>query len=223
MAYVDKKMTETNMQVLRQYDGGMILQANVKPAAAQVAIFADGAIPAGRCCSRNSVGELELGVSGRRVPMWIWRRSDAPSTGSEYTPVSSATDLTFADGSTKQVLCFVGIEGLEIATTEYLKDSNNGNGTYAINALVSARMTSDSSYADDAARAAGAGKLFFYNVFYGAHAVVGVVSAVGNTYGIEPATGARRFGLTYLQIYTLYRPPVEGLVTGIPTNKTATP
>jgi hypothetical protein len=199
-------MVATNMQVLRSYDGDGNLQRIVKPAAAQEALFANGAIPAGRCMSLNSSGESELGVTGRRVPLWIFRRSNSPSGGWSGEAVASSSDLTWADGSNHAFLHFVGIEGLEIATTEFIDGQ-----TYTLNTLLSARMSDNAAYSTDAQRAAGAGVVYSTGVVHGAHPVVGVVSR----------TGYERFNRNYVTFYTLYRPPVEGLINGTPVNVTA--
>lgn len=211
-------MTASNLQVLRHYNGDGNLQRVVKPSAAQELIFkttGGTGIPAGRCCSLNASGEAELGVTGRRVPMWLWRSTDKPSGGWSGDPVSVAPGLTWADGSKHLFLFFVGVEGLEIATTEYIAGQ-----TYAYNTLVSARMSNNSAYSTDTERAAGAGKVYSTGVLHGAHPVVGVVSVPPGSYGVS-IEGIKRFGSDYLVLYTLYRPPVEGILNGTPTNSTA--
>lgn len=207
---MNPSMTPTNMQVLRSYDGEGNLQRNVEIAAAQEALFNGNGVPAGRCLSLNASGLGELGVTGRRFALWLFRNSTSPSGGWNGESAQTATGITWADGSKKQFLCFVGIEGLEIATTEFIA---GGGNTYAFNALISARMTNNVAFADDAARAANAGKIYANGVLHGAHPVVGVVSRPQGTY--------KQFGMDYVTFYTLYRPPVEGILDGTPTNSVA--
>jgi len=202
-------MTPSNLQVLRSYDGEGNLQRVIKPAAAQELIFKNtggGGIPAGRVCSINSSGEAELGITGSRVPMWLFRQTDRPSGGWQGEAVATATDMTWSDG----------IEGLEIATTEYITTGN----TYALNGFVSSLMSNHSSLTTDALRAASAGKVFTLDVVYGAHAVIGVVSQVPGSYGVT-SDGQKRFGRNYLVLYTLYRPAIAGLLTGTSTSVAA--
>ena len=204
-------MTRNNLQVLRAYDGGTVLQRNVKMNDAQSALFSNGAVPAGRCISLGSDGEGYLGVSGNRVPMWLFRSTDKPSSGMQGPPATTATEMTWADGSVNAVLAFVGLEGLEIATTEY-----NKNETFNFNDPLTARMSNNAAYSTDAARAANAGVVFKTGVVYGAHPVVGVVS--------DPPTGPnnyRRFDQPYLVFYTCWRPPVAGLILNTPVNVAA--
>lgn len=191
-------MTPSDLQVLRSYDGHGNLQKNLKPAAAQEALFADGAVPAGRCMSQNSAGEAELGCEGRDVPFWSFRRSDRPSGGWSGESPKTATTLTWQDGSNHQFLHFVGMQGLEIATSEFITGQ-----TYTPNTLVAAKKSNDSGYSTDDERAAGAGKIYSTGVLYGLNNVVGVVSS--------PAASFVRFGLSYVTLYTMYAPPIEGI------------
>jgi len=201
-------MTRNNLQVLRHYDGDGNLQRNVQMAAAQIALFATGAVPAGRCVSLGSDGLGYLGVAGSRVPLWLFRSTDKPSSGMQGPAAASATEMTWADGSVNAVLAFVGLEGLEIATTEY-----NKSETFNYNDLVACRLSTNAAYTTDTERAAGAGVVFKTGVVHGAHAIVGVVS--------QPPTGIgsySRFDNAYLCLWTCYRPPVAGLITGTPVN-----
>lgn len=200
------RFNATDLQVLRHYDGDGNLQRVMKIPAAVEATFADNAVPAGRVLSLNSAtGEADLGVPGKQVPMWLFRRTDRPSGGWKGEPATTATGLTWSDGSVEQFLCFVGIEGLEVATTEF-----DNAQTYNYNDFV---------IAPDGPKAIGlgwtldqAGRLTNQGVVYGAHPVVGVVSKIPGDYS--------RFNNTYLVVYTLYRPPIEGLLNGTPVNVT---
>lgn len=198
-------MTPTNLQVLRHYDGDGNLQRIIKPAAAAEALFAGAGIPAGRCMSLNASGEAELGVVGRRVPFWLFRNTTSPSGGWNGESAQTATDLTWADGSNHAFLFFVGIEGLEIATTEFIAEQ-----TYVYNTLVSSRAADNAALSTDALRRDNAGKIYSTGVVHGAHPVVGVVS--------KPIGAYSKFGLSYVVLYTLYRPPVEGLINATPVN-----
>ncbi|GIW89626.1 MAG: hypothetical protein KatS3mg109_0058 [Pirellulaceae bacterium] len=199
------RFNATDLQVLRHYDGDGNLQRNMEMESAAESTFSDGVVPAGRVLSLSTNGKADLGVPGKQVPMWLFRRTDRPSGGWKGESPKTATGLTWSDGSVKQFLCFVGIEGLEVATTEF--DSTR---TYNYNDFV---------IAPDAVKAAAlgwaadeAGRLTNEGVVHGAHSIVGVVSKKPGDYS--------RFNNSYLVVYTLYRPPVEGLLAGTPTNIT---
>lgn len=196
-------MTATNLQVLRHYDGNGPLQKILTPSAATKALFPTKAVPAGRVMHQNASGEAELGVGGTEVPFWSFRDSNRPSTGWSGESPKTATGLTWADGSSNGVLHFVGIEGLEIATTELAEAASN----FTNNSLVASRRTDDAAYSTNEERANGAGKIYTTGVLNGKDAVVGVVSAAPGSY--------TKFGNTYVTLYTLYRPPVGGLVDGL--------
>lgn len=204
--------TRHKLDVTRTLDGfESALIKHLKPAAAQELLFPDRGIYAGRCMSRNSAGESELGCSGRRVPYWIIRTSNLPSTGSFSSPVpiEQEVGLTVQDGAEHVVLHYAGIEGLEIATTEFLPAATTGVA-WAINQLVAA-PTSAVVGGSDAAKLAAAGVVTnAATVLHGRSAIVGVVSDVTLLTDMP-------HGVPMIQLYTLYRPPLEGVPAGVPT------
>ena len=197
-------MTKQKLDVLRSVDGfENVLVKNVIPSSAQEALFPARNMYAGRCVSRASNGEVELGAKGRRVPMFLFRGSGAPSTGSASSPVAVENEvgLTTQDGAEHRVLAYVGIEGLELATTEFIVSSGTN---YAINQFLKAPDATD--FSGDANILAGAGKITNHQVVYGKDAVVGITSEIAHR---------TPHGIPMLCFYTLFRPPVEGLPDGI--------
>lgn len=201
-------MTNHKLDVTRTLDGfESALIKNLTPSLAQEVLFPSSGIYAGRCLSRAANGDAELGVSGRRVPYFIFRTSNLPSTGSPSTNVAVTSDpgLTSQNGATHKVLCYAGIEGLEMCTTEF----NNASGTpYAINQFLTALPAS--SFVGNDNIVAGAGVLTNASVVHGKTPIVGIVS--------EPQTDPVSFAphqVPMLKFYTLYRPPIEGLPNGI--------
>lgn len=192
-------MTRHKLDVTRTLDGfESALIKNLTPSLAQEALFPNYGIYAGRCMSRAVGGDAELGVSGNRVPYWMFRTSNLPSTGSASSVLAVADEpgLTAQDGATHKVLHYAGIEGLEMATTEY----NASSGTaYAINQFLTALPAS--SFSTDPDIVAGAGVVTNAGVVYGKTPIVGIVS--------ETATVSPH-GVAMLKFYTLYRPPIEG-------------
>ncbi len=196
-------MSQHKLEVVKGIDGfeGTLVK-NLKPSAAQEVLFPNAGVYAGRCMSRNSAGETELGCAGRAVPMWQFRTSNLPSTGySDPISVDTAVDLTQQDGREHRVLYYVGIEGLELITTEYIVSTGTA---YAHNQFLKAPPAS--AFSGDANIVAGAGVVTNAAVVYGKDAVIGVVS--------ELSTLAT-YRVPMLQFFSLYRPPIEGLAAGL--------
>lgn len=196
-------MTAHKLEVLRSLDGFEgVLVKNLTPSAAQEALFPNSGMYAGRCLSRASDGSAELGVSGNRVPYWLFRTSNLPSTGmSSPVAVQNEVDLTYKDGRAHVVLCYAGIEGLELATTEFIASTGT---PYALNQFLTAPVAS--AFSTDPEKVAGAGVLTNLGAVYGKDPIVGVVS--------ESAKRAPH-KVDMLVFYTLYRPPVAGLANGL--------
>ncbi len=191
-------MTKNKLEVLRSTKDPARLVKSLKPDPTQEAMWGGAGIPAGRCLHRNAIGEMELGVIGRQVPFWLFRDTNKPSGGWSGDSVATSPGPTWADGSEHVLLHFAGIEGLEIATTEFIA------GSYAIHDLLTAPTVAGLS--TDAQRMATAGVVTKVGVVHGKTPVVGVV--------IEPAYYVPH-NINMLVFYTLYRPPIEGLPDGL--------
>lgn len=193
-------MTRNKLEVLRSTKDPARLVKSLKPDATQEAMWAPFGIPAGRCMHRNAAGEMELGVTGNQVPFWLFRDTDKPSGGNTGDGVDVAPHATWADGSEHVLLHFAGIEGLEIATTEFIA------ATYNMHDFVTAPTVA--GYSTDADKKTNAGVVTKTNAVYGKNPVVGVC--------IEPAGQYYKpHGINMLVFYTLYRPPIAGLPNGI--------
>lgn len=204
----DFNMVAHKLEVIRSYDGEDTLQVNVKPDATQAAIFPNKAVFAGRCLHFNAARQGELGVSGHQVPLWLFRQTDRPSGGFNGVAATAATQLSWQDGSKGEYLAFVGIQGLEISTTEF-----DTAQTYAINDLLTAPLFSDATFDTDAKKLAGAGVVSNKNtaaatVKWGKDPVVGVISNLDQT--------TPHAGLKMLRFYTIYMPPIEALAANTP-------
>lgn len=200
----NRGMTDHKLDVVRSVDGmENVLVKNLQCAAAQEALFPGGGIYAGRCVSRDPVsGVASLGCTGRKVPYFLFRSSNLPSTGaySDPTPVEDAVGLVWKDGINKAVLAYASIEGIELATTEY--DAAAAAG-YNLGTLLRAPDAAEVGPAD-ADILAGAGVLTSDGCVYGAVSIVGVVS--------DPPVSPHKVSM--LKFYGLYRPPIEGLADG---------
>lgn len=199
-------MTAHKLDVLRSVDGeNKVLIKNLKPSAAQEAVFPNGGIYAGRCVSRNSTGDAELGVIGRRVGYMTFRDTSHPSVGgmSDPTSVADQVDLTYKDGVDKAVLAFACIDGVEFATTEF-----DAAQTYNINDLLVARHATqiNGGSPTDAQLIAQGGVLTNVGAQHGKTPNVGVVSEVAfrNPHRVN-----------MLVFYGWYDPPIEALPDGI--------
>lgn len=196
-------MTKHKLEVARTIDGfENVLVKNLTPVAAQEALFPERGMYAGRCGHRDSNGEFTLGVDSRHVPFWMFRTSNWPSTGlSDPTAIASAPSLTYKDGSTHVVLCYAGIEGLELETTEFDDDSGT---PYDFDQFLRAPVPGGGD--TDAEIVASAGVVTNENVTHGIDPIVGIVS--------ESNKNKTGDGIEMLRFYTLYRPPIEGLPDG---------
>lgn len=204
----DFNMVAHKLEVIRTYDGEDTLQVLIKPSPAQLGIFPNSAVYAGRCLHFNSSRQGELGVGGHQVPLWLFRQTDRPSGGFNGTPATSATVLSWQDGTSGSFLGFVGMPGLELGTTEY-----DPNQTYAINDLLCAKLYTDSSLTTNALKLQYAGVVTNQSAISGAakwgrDPIVGVVSNLDKS--------SPHQGLSLLKFYTVYMPPIEALVASTP-------
>ncbi len=90
-------------------------------------------VPAGRVMHLNSVGELELGVSGTHMPLFVFPSSNDPDVSNDGGDPSTDDDLPWvAVGPTGVMMALVAVGAYELWTTEYVSAS------YAPNALLTA-------------------------------------------------------------------------------------
>lgn len=70
-------------------------------------------LPAGRCCSLNSTGELETGVKGTAMPLWVFQ-------GARSWDVDNTSNSEWRAGTPRGFIrCLVATGGYEFETTEY--------------------------------------------------------------------------------------------------------
>lgn len=203
-------MTDNKLEVLRSTDGvEKVLIKNLTPSPAQENLFIGKNIPAGRCVSRNAAGQSELGCIGTRIPYFQFRGSAQPSTGahSSTVPVEQEVHVTWKSGSDHVVLCYCGLDAIELATTEFIP------GTYAIHDfLVAPDMTTAGGTTNDLLTKAGVLTRTAFRggvPIWGADPIVGVVSE---------STYRKPHRKDMLVFYPLYQPAIQGLKSGIPTN-----
>lgn len=201
-------MTSQKLDVLRGLDGfEHELIKNLTPDSTEELAMIGQNIPAGRCVSRTGVnGETTLGCKGRSVPYFTFRGSAQPSTGavSDPQPVQLAPHVTWKSDAEHKVLCYAGIEGLELATTEFVA------GTYAIGDYLVAPTVA----------AVG---LAITNGVTDAGKVTNQVGAVAPAYGRDPIVGIvseaafrKPHRVDMLVFYSLYRPAIEQLSNALP-------
>jgi hypothetical protein len=149
--------------------------------------------------------------------VWIFRDSDAYSGGFPGEDSTVVNGPSWADGADGLILHFVGLEGFELATSEY-----DVSRTYLVGEELRAPEY-DPLFAGGASVHINtlAGVVTNQNVRYGRECIIGIVapseysplinrSAVGNNVIDENGT-------KILTFYTTYRPPLENVNTAIVT------
>jgi len=215
-----RDMTSHRLQPMRHFYKGNHLVCNAVPWATQTALFSENAMPAGRCLHLDPTADpgtlptAKLGCSGNnKVPVWLFRDSDAYSGGFPGPSSVTSTSITWDDGSTGQLLFFVGLEGYELATSEFDKTQ-----TYKVGQYLKAPEHDPGHGGGSAVHAQTiAGIATNDSVLYGRDTIVGIVSpAVFQPLGkivsgdiIDPD------GTAMLPFYTTYRPPVAALTTAL--------
>lgn len=213
-------MTKNMLTPLRHFWEGSHLVCNAKVAPSEEALSEYGAIPAGRAMhltnatGPNDLPVAKLGCDGNeKVPVFIYRPSDSYSVG--YEGPDPATELGpswVTEGDERGVLMFVGMEGFELATTEF-----NSARTYKVGEYL--RAPEHDTGAPDAqvdVRTV-AGVLTNDTVVNGVDTIIGVVSPGVNA-PMAAADGTDEYGNQTLSFYTTYRPPIAGLLNGTPVN-----
>jgi hypothetical protein len=186
-----QSMTNNKLDVLRSVDGFEgVLVKNIKISAVQEALFSPARLPAGSCVSLNASEEAELGVSGTKVGYMLFRDSNLPSTGSfnDPTAIADAVDVTYKQGTTKRVLAFACMQGVEFATTEF-----DSAPTYAAGDPLTAPVYTSGPVGN-------AGKVTKTGAKVGATPVVGVVSE---------AALRKPHNIDMLVFYGSWTPPVD--------------
>lgn len=134
-----RDMVTHRLQPLRHFYQGAHLIVNAVPDAAQAALATGGYIPSGRCMHLSPTTKYgrmptsKLGCVGHnKIPVWLFRDSDAYSGGFPGQSSASATNIVWADGAYSNLLHFVGLEGYELATSEFKKTVAYVVGQYLI-------------------------------------------------------------------------------------------
>lgn len=214
-----RDMTSHRLQPLRHFYQGAHLVVNAVPDAAQAALMTGGYIPAGRCMHLNPAtkyGQLpgsKLGCAGNnKIPVWLFRDSDAYSGGFPGDNVATSTAPVWADGSTGQLLHFVGLEGFELATSEFQKARDYTIGDYL------KAPEYDNSGATHANNTAGI--VTNDTVRWGTETIVGIV-APGEwaPYGLRSSGSNDQVldpdGTKMLAFYTTYRPGLQHVPSSV--------
>lgn len=217
-----RDMTQHMLTPLRSKREPGDLVLNVIPDATQAAFFLDQAIPPGRCMHlvKNTgsgvMPNAKLGCTGNgKLPVWIYRASDSHSAGYAGPVPSVARGPGWATGMNGGILCYVGLDGFELGTTEYDQDLTYNVGDYL--RAPEADVAADPM--EDEVRDV-AGVVTNALAVYGSTTIVGQVSP--GFVGVGPrGVGFDPFGNKMLTFYTRYLPPVAATVTGTPTDGTA--
>jgi hypothetical protein len=210
-----RDMVSHRLQPLRYFYDGAHLTCTAVPDSAQSALMTEGFIPAGRCMHLDRTkkpGALQvskLGCNGgKKIPVWIFRDSDAYSGGFPGHDVTTVNHVTWADGSFGNLLHFVGVEGYELATSEF-----DTTRTYYVGDWLRAPEADtplDATNLNDVA-----GIVTNNTVRLGRECVVGIVSpnewAPFQLTAGSPAHQLDPNGTKMLSFYTTYRPPLENV------------
>lgn len=213
--YNQRDMTTNMLVPLRHYRNGNHLVTNAKCDPAEELWSTHGRIPAGRCMHLTNLTDpgqvpiAKLGCGAQyntgfgKIPVYIYRDSDSYSVKFDGPNSTTALGPSWATGAEEPVvLMFVGLEGFELATTEYVVAS----GPYKVGQFLrsSERTTVGALTNADAPDIQNvAGKLS--PGLRGTHTIVGLVSpGVGDDNGPTDATDT--YGNLLLSFYTTYRP-----------------
>ena len=217
-----RTMTAHVLHPLRSKRDPAHLVVNAMVDSDQAALFVDEAVPAGRCMhltrttASGAMPSAKLGTTGNaKVPVWIYRDSDSYSAGYLGPNPATSTGPGWSTGMEGGILMYVGLEGFELATTEFDSEIDYVVGDY----LRAPEFTVGTG--DDANEARTvAGVVTSANAVFGASTIIGIVSPgfIGERFD---GTGYDPFRNKVLSFFTTYRPPVAGLVNGTPTNLTA--
>ena len=219
--FLTRTMTQHMLTPLRHMYQGSHLICNAAATPSEEALFEHGAIPAGRAMhlvAATGPGEVAsaiLGCSGnQKVPVFIFHESDQFSTGmpADIGLIDNGPNWAAGDEG-QRILMFVGLEGFELATTEYDDGRTYLVGEYVRAPELSERgATAEQTFARDSA-----GKLTNDTVENGVETIIGMVSPGAET---DDPDGLDPYGNNVISIYTMYRPPIQGLLNGTPTNVT---
>ena len=204
---------------LRSFSESGHLVANITFDSTEEALSEFGAIPAGRCLhmtnltGQNQIPVCKWGCEGNeKIPVFLYRPSDSYSGGYPGPDPTTNMGPTWSTGVERRILGYVGMEGFELATTEF-----DTSRAYKVGHYLKALELSNNTDADEAQTSAGV--LTNNTVRYGADTIVGIVSP-GVASPMAKDNVHDEYHNKVLSFYTTYRPPVEGLRNGTPTNLT---
>lgn len=216
-------MTDHMLTPLRSFSEAGHLITNADVLVAEEVLSEYGAIPAGRCMhltdatGPNQTPVAKLGcVGNNKVPVWIFRPSDSYSAGFEGPDSATEVGPSWDTGVEKKLLMFVGLEGTELITTEFDKTRDYKVGEY----LKAPEMGQSGAASELIDAQTKAGVVTNAAVVHGAQTIVGIVSP-GAVSPMDDVSGRDVYGNFGLSLYTCYKPPVAGLIAGIPTDLTA--
>jgi len=224
MAY--RTMTKNMLTPLRHFYNGAHLITHASTDPAETALQQFEAHPAGRCMHLKpgvtATGELPIALLGcdgnNKIPVHLFRASDTYSAAG-YAGPSSATENgpSWSAGNTTadRNLMFVGLEGYELATTEFDKTQR----PYHVGDYLRAPEHNSGAADTTVDIRTVAGVLTKAGITHGASTIVGIVSSnVPNDEDSTQTPDENPYGEMALSFYTTYRPPIAGLLNGTPVN-----
>lgn len=214
-----RNMTDHMLTPLRSFSkaGHLIVNAKVLPSEELLSEFS--AVPAGRCMhlidatTSGQIPVAKLGCSGNnKLPVFIFRPSDSYSAGFEGPDPTTEYGPSYDTGSEGVLLMFVGLEGTELQTTEFDKTRVYKQGDY-----LRAPELGEVGTGNNVDAQTIAGILTNATVVHGAHTIVGMVSP-GAGSPMDDPSGRDVYGNFILTLHTMYKPPVQGLLTAAAGN-----
>ena len=234
MGQPPRNMTDHMLTPLRHFWNGSHLITNGAVDATEESLSEYQAIPGGRCMhltnatGSNELPTAKLGCTGNaKVPVWLYRASDSYSAGFPGPDPATYVGPSWDVGVEQRLLMFVGLEGFELATTEFDTTQTYQVGEY-LRAGEDGEALADTDAADqqddirnfagvvtNKSRADAA-------LTHGAHTIIGIVSP-GFASPQAAADGTDEYGNQVLSLYTTYRPPVAGLTAAAAANNAVAP
>lgn len=215
-----RNMTDHMLTPLRAVDSAGHLVVNMSVNAAEEAASEFQRIPGGRlmhltdATNQNELPVAKLGCSGnQKIPVWLYRDSDSYSAGFEGPDVAVVVHPTWNTGMEKRLLGYIGLEGFELATTEFDK-----NRTYLVGQYLRAPQAGESGAANLSVDVNTiAGIVTNATVRNGVETIIGIVSP-GVAAPMQKDNRIDEYGNHVLTLYTTYRPPVQGVRQGVAVN-----
>lgn len=221
-----RNMTRHMLTPLRHFYQGNHLIGHAAMDATEEQYQEYGRHPSGRCMhlvpGQTECGNLplaRLGCEGNnKIPVFLFRDSDSYSGAGFAGPdpaVENGPAWSTGINSVGRHLVFIGLEGFELATTEFDKTA----GPYHVGDYLRApEFDSGAQDKYENARTV-AGILTKGDTPYGASTIVGIVSSSApNDVDTKQTPDENPYGERALSFYTTYRPPVQGLLDGTPVD-----